>query len=113
MLEKTLRVSRLYDFYYGLLTQRQCKYVSLYYMEDYSLGEISELYQVSRQAVHDTLKRTEDMLEDFESRLPLLSKYQERSRLLDDLRDCISEKPTTAVDDIYAIITAMETLEDR
>lgn len=58
MLEKTTRINYLFDFYQQLLTEKQKNYMDLYYLEDYSLGEISETYDVSRQAVYDNIKRT-------------------------------------------------------
>lgn len=85
MLEKTMRVSSLYDFYKPLLTTKQRDYMSLYYLDDYSLGEIAEYFHVSRQAVYDTLRRTDSVLEDFESKLALLEKFEKRSAVLDNL----------------------------
>src|SRR3954453_10185882 len=87
MLEKTTRINYLYDFYYSLLTPKQQSYMSLYYLDDYSLGEIAEEYDVSRQAVYDNIKRTEAMLEEYEEKLLLLQKFQERSRLIKEIRE--------------------------
>lgn len=41
-------------------------YMELYYADDFSLGEIAEEYEVSRQAVYDNIKRTSKILEDYE-----------------------------------------------
>ena len=85
MLEKTMRMNYLYDFYQSLLTPKQKSYMSLYYLDDYSLGEIADEYEVSRQAVYDNIKRTEAMLEEYEAKLLLFYKSQERSLLLNKL----------------------------
>ncbi|MFP3394005.1 putative DNA-binding protein, partial [Brevibacillus sp. SIMBA_076] len=69
MLEKTTRMNYLFDFYQSLLTQKQRSYMSLYYLDDLSLGEIAEEFDVSRQAVYDNIKRTEAMLEEYEDKL--------------------------------------------
>lgn len=79
MLEKTTRINYLFDFYQSLLTEKQKSYMSLYYLDDYSLGEIAEEYDISRQAVYDNIKRTETMLEEYENKLMLFQKFQERS----------------------------------
>ncbi|MBI0578465.1 putative DNA-binding protein [Neobacillus cucumis] len=90
MLEKTTRMNYLYDFYYSLLTPKQQSYMSLYYLDDYSLGEIAEEYNVSRQAVYDNIKRTEAMLEEYEEKLLLFQKFQERSNLLKHVRELLN-----------------------
>ena len=87
MLEKTTRINYLYDFYHSLLTPKQRSYMSLYYLDNYSLGEIADEYGVSRQAVYDNIKRTEAMLEEYEGKLLLFQKFQDRNKLLYKLKE--------------------------
>nr|WP_269751506.1 putative DNA-binding protein [[Bacillus] enclensis] len=91
VLEKTTRMNYLYDFYQSLLTPKQRSYMSLYYLDDFSLGEIAEEYGVSRQAVYDNIKRTEAMLEEYEEKLLLFKKFQERNEILAQLRKSIED----------------------
>ncbi len=71
-----------YDFYGQLLTDRQKDFMELYYGQDLSLGEIAEEFNVTRQAVHDTLKRAEQLLSEYEEKLGLVAKFNvERSKL--------------------------------
>ncbi len=88
-LEKTTRMNYLFDFYQSLLTPKQQNYMSLYYLDDYSLGEIAESFQVSRQAVYDNIKRTEAMLEQYEEKLSLFKKFQERRELVHTLKSLL------------------------
>ncbi|GGM21193.1 UPF0122 protein [Paraliobacillus quinghaiensis] len=89
MLEKTTRINYLFDFYQALLTPKQRNYMDLYYLEDYSLGEISETFTVSRQAVYDNIRRTEAMLENYEEKLRLYDKFLGRQKLLHDLAEVV------------------------
>ncbi|MCM3704225.1 MULTISPECIES: putative DNA-binding protein [Cytobacillus] len=91
MLEKTTRMNYLYDFYQSLLTPKQRSYMSLYYLDDFSLGEIAEEYDVSRQAVYDNIKRTEAMLEEYEEKLLLFHKFQERNKLIAGIKKMLVE----------------------
>ncbi|GIN61499.1 UPF0122 protein [Robertmurraya siralis] len=91
MLEKTTRINYLYDFYQSLLTPKQQSYMSLYYLDDFSLGEIADEYGVSRQAVYDNIKRTEAMLEEYEEKLLLFDKFQRRSKLLNEIKVVLNE----------------------
>ncbi|GGH74880.1 putative DNA-binding protein YlxM (UPF0122 family) [Pullulanibacillus pueri] len=92
MLEKKIYLNALYDFYHPLLTDKQKKYMDLYYTDDFSLGEIAENYGVSRQAIYDNLKRTETLLDDFEKHLHLYEKYNKRSELLEQLRHLLEDQ---------------------
>src|SRR5699024_12490101 len=92
MLEKTVRINYLYDFYQVLLTPKQRQYMNLYYLKDYSLGEIAENAHVSRQAVEDNIKRTETMLESYEKELRRHDKFIRRMSITDALEKNINGK---------------------
>ena len=89
---KTTRMNFLFDFYQALLTDKQRSYMELYYLDDNSLGEIAESYGVSRQAVYDNIRRTEAMLEEYEEKLCLLEKFQQRTQMLSQLTMGITER---------------------
>ncbi|WP_459499824.1 putative DNA-binding protein [Bacillus sp. C1] len=110
MLEKTTRMNYLFDFYQSLLTQKQRSYMSLYYLDDLSLGEIAEEFDVSRQAVYDNIKRTEAMLEEYEEKLVLLQKFQERQRLVAKLKQLIIEEEHVN-EEMKQVVEAIEKLD--
>ena len=110
MLEKTTRMNYLFDFYQSLLTQKQRSYMSLYYLDDLSLGEIAEEFDVSRQAVYDNIKRTEAMLEEYEEKLVLLQKFQERQRLVAKLKQLNSEEEHVN-EEMKQVVEAIEKLD--
>lgn len=87
MIEKLERVAMLFDFYGNLLTEKQQVVLSLHYEHDLSLGEIAEEYGVSRQAVHDILKRSEKVLERYEEKLGLVRKFTAEREKLDKVRN--------------------------
>lgn len=95
MLEETNRLQLLFDFYGKLLKDKQRQYFEMYYQDDLSLGEIAELLQVSRQAVFDQVKRVAKQLEQYESKLQLLTRYEERHRLLAALKEEICKQPNS------------------
>lgn len=91
-LVKTTRVNFLFDFYQSLLTDKQRVYMRLYYLEDLSLGEIADEYNVSRQAIYDNVRRTEAMLEDYEVKLKLFSKFQMRMKTMKEIEALINDE---------------------
>ena len=110
MLEKTTRMNYLYDFYQSLLTPKQRSYMALYYLDDFSLGEIAEEYNVSRQAVYDNIKRTEAMLEEYEEKLSLFEKFQERSKLIQEMRELLKEE-LPSLDTLSEMVAELEKLD--
>ncbi|HAN94237.1 YlxM family DNA-binding protein [Candidatus Darwinibacter acetoxidans] len=90
-MEKTLRMSLLFDFYGALLTERQQDVFQLYFGDDLSLGEIAEELRISRQAVYDTLRRVGLILEEFEAKLGLVQKHQERQRIYEELLTLLAQ----------------------
>lgn len=82
MLEKRSHIVFLNDFYGPLLTPKQQEAMSLHYENDWSLSEIAEHMQITRQAVHDILKRAEVALQEYENRLGLAGRFlKTRQRL--------------------------------
>lgn len=81
MLAKIIRIGRLYDIYRELLTDKQADFIDLYYNHDLSLGEIAKNYNISRQSVYDTIKKSENLLEDYEKKLKLYDKLLQKERL--------------------------------
>ncbi|WP_371807205.1 putative DNA-binding protein [Halalkalibacter krulwichiae] len=99
----------LFDFYQSLLTQKQRKYMSLYYLDDFSLGEIAEEFEVSRQAVYDNIKRTEAMLEDYEDKLKLLLKFEKRAELVAQMKVAMENNATP--EEIMSLLDSLEKLD--
>lgn len=81
-LDKTNRINLLFDFYGQLLTDKQRTFLSLYFHEDFSLGEIAADFDISRQAVYEHIKRAEVTLDELEHKLQLLAKHEERGRIV-------------------------------
>lgn len=81
MLEKTTEMNLLYDFYGSLLTKKQQKLLEMYYLDDWSLGEIAAHQGVSRQAVFEAIKRAQKNLTDVEEKLGLLEKHFKRQQI--------------------------------
>lgn len=75
MSEKNFIFSILFDYYSELLKDSQANIIDLYYNQDYSLSEIAEEISISRQGVHDALKRAEKSLIEYEDKMKLHYKY--------------------------------------
>mgnify|MGYP003571725750 CR=1 FL=1 len=86
MLSKKMFVAELFAFYGELLTEKQKDILTLYCLDDLSLGEIAEDLSISRQGVHDTVKRATKTLEDYESKLGLMDKFNKNNLLLNDIQ---------------------------
>lgn len=85
MLEKISQVVLLKDFYGPLLTEKQQHVLSLHYENDWSLSEIADNMNTSRQAVYDLTKRAESLLDEYEQRLGLVEKFLRARHRLNDL----------------------------
>ncbi|MDG5788219.1 putative DNA-binding protein [Evansella sp. AB-P1] len=109
LIEKTIRMNYLYDFYQQLLTEKQNQYMVMYYLDDLSLGEIADHFHVSRQAVYDNIKRTETLLEEYENKLLLFNRYGERQQLLHQLKSVVKENGSP--DKMIELIESLENLE--
>ncbi len=96
-LEKKEQLNELFDIYQALLTDKQVEYFKFYYQDDYSLQEISELLNVSRNAIFDQLKKVEAHLFSYEEKLHLLKRKQKRLEIMDQIDE---QKDLSLIDDL-------------
>lgn len=103
---KTIRMNYLFDFYQALLTKKQRNYLELFYLQDYSLSEIADIFDVSRQAVYDNIRRTGDLVEDYEEKLGLYRNFEQRQHLYEQIKQHINDP-----EQIKQYIQALEDLD--
>lgn len=90
-MEDFAKTSMLFDIYGGLLTDKKKRVMEMYHEDDMSLSEIAEELEVSRAAVHDSLRSAERLLCSYEDKLGILADYLLKEKLADELRTYISE----------------------
>jgi predicted DNA-binding protein YlxM (UPF0122 family) len=69
-----------------------------YHEENLSLAEIADEYGISRQAVHDTLKKAETALTDYEEKLGLVAKLMKSRQAIEEIDEKIDELAARAED---------------
>ena len=74
---------RLYDFYGPLLTEHQQHVYEAVVLDDYSLSEVAEEAGITRQGVHDIIKRCDKILEGYEEKLGLVEKFARIQKLVE------------------------------
>jgi predicted DNA-binding protein YlxM (UPF0122 family) len=106
MFKKDMKYSLLLDFYGDLLSERKKELIELYYNEDLSLSEVSEISGISRQGVRDSVKKAENELEEYEAKLGMAKRFEDIRNNLEaaivDLHN-LAEKNSETANDIYAV----------
>lgn len=92
-------ISTLRAYYGALITEKQNEFLRLHYDEDISLGELAEMFSVSRQAVLDGIKRGESALKEFEDKLHLVSREMAVAELLADAEKSLDSGDTDSCRD--------------
>lgn len=75
IIDNVTLLNLLYDSYGELLTKKQREIFELYYFNDLSLGEIAEHYGITRQGVHDIIRRSQVILNQYEKKLGIVRKF--------------------------------------
>ena len=84
-LERIVELSLLYDFYGALLKEQKREIFEDYILNDLSLGEIAEDRGISRQGVHDSIKRCSRELFEYEEKLGLIEKFNRIKEKVGDI----------------------------
>lgn len=96
-MEKLLEQAYLYDFYGELLTEHQKQVYEDFILQDLSLGEIAQEQGISRQGVHDLIKRCDKLLAGYEQKLHLVEKFLHIRNHVEEIQQ-IAEKLESGAD---------------
>ena len=103
-LDELIYLSMLYDFYGELLPDNKKQVFEDYVLNDLSLSEIAEHMNISRQGVHDIVKRCTQELKDYEEKLSLLKKFSKIKDMLESIKDlCYKISETGEIDKLHEI----------
>ena len=114
-MERIFEQTLLYDFYGELLTAHQQNVYEDAVYNDMSLSEIAEEQGISRQGVHDLIKRCDRILQDYESKLHLVEKFmgaKEKIKEIEALTRLDSEENVTVADKDLAITARMQRIRE-
>ena len=108
-LDELVNISMLYDFYGELFNDHKKRVFEDYILNDLSLSEIADELNISRQGVHDIVKRCSQELKNYEDRLSLMKKFTAIKQKLTSIKELCIEIPNTGdIEKIHLI----ETLAD-
>lgn len=91
-MEEKIEISILLSLYGNLLTETQKNYMELYYNQDYSLSEIAENENITRQAVRTNLLKSKKKLKNYEKRLGLMEKDKKIKEMIENLENTKLDK---------------------
>lgn len=85
MMEKNVEISILSQIYKNVLTNKQLELLDEYYNNDFSLSEIAENHNITRQAVRDNIKSGETKLYDLEEKLGIMKKNKMQEKIVSEI----------------------------
>jgi hypothetical protein len=91
VMNKILEQALLYDFYGELLTTHQKEVYEQFILDDLSLSEIAESAGISRQGVHDLIRRCQRALEGYEDKLHLVERFLSVKEKVSEIGEILDE----------------------
>lgn len=102
-INEIVRLSYLYDFYGPLLKERHREIFEQYILNDLSLSEIAQKYDITRQGVYDIVKRGSRKLEEYEERLQLFRRFQMAKERLGKIEELVKTGRETEKEELLAL----------
>ena len=90
-MEEKVEQAYLYDFYGELLNEHQRRIYEDFVFNDLSLGEIASCEGISRQGVHDLIKRCNKLLEGYEDKLHLVKRFMDAKKSVEQIQRLANE----------------------
>lgn len=110
---KDLNISLLLDFYGNLLPDKQLDMMEQYYGEDLSLSEIAENSGITRQGVHDSIKRAASELKQYEQKLGLIERFSDITDAANQIKAIIGRVSNLSESSIKEIMTLLDIIIDE
>ena len=109
-MERIVERGLLYDFYGELLTEHQRRVYEDVVLNDYSLSEIAQDQGISRQGIHDLVKRSTKTLNDYEEKLHLVERFVSIREKVGEIHQLTQNYEGK---DIAAVMAAVETISHQ
>lgn len=93
-MEKLLEQTLLYDFYGELLTEHQKQIYEDVVLNDYTLSEVAQEQGISRQGVHDLIKRCNRILQEYEAKLHLVERFLTIKDRIEEMENTLRDTET-------------------
>ena len=90
-MEKNVEISMLCQIYGKVLTEKQYEVLNDYYNNDLSLSEIAENNNITRQAVRDIIKKSENKLYELEKNIGFMKKSFEEEKIVNEIINSLDE----------------------
>ncbi len=90
-MDNITKLNLLFDYYGDFLTKKQKNIFEQYYLNDLSLGEIAENAGITRQGVHDVLRRSQETLVNFEEKLGMVKKHIQQRKEIEEILALLKE----------------------
>lgn len=101
ILDESVRLCLLNDFYGALLTENQQEILDSYLNYNMQLTEISQNIGITRQAVLDTIKKASRKLENYEKKLGMLKKYLTQKDMIESFGENINKNKISKILDVW------------
>jgi hypothetical protein len=112
-IEQRVILSRLFDIYEPVLTGKQREAFRLHVLEDWSLSEVAERLEVSRQGAHDLVQRSKERLTEMEGLLGFSAKEDSWERIFRDLGEWYRRYSTKIPHEAASVLAGILTPEER
>ncbi len=102
-MEEILKQTLLFDFYGELLTEHQRRIYEEVVLNDYSLSEVADELGISRQGVHDLVRRCNKLLAGYEAKLHLLERFLNIRSAVEEIQRITEEEDSPSMGRIRKI----------
>lgn len=109
-MDKLYEQTMLYDFYGELLTEHQRSVYEDALYRDMSLGEIAQERGISRQGVHDLIRRCDRILQEYENKLHLVERFDRAKRTVAEIERLTAETENQGIDGCGSMKKRLQTV---